>query len=346
MPSIAGGAVNLNSLGGNINAVVNTAYVTANTTGSGGVGLTSQSSLLIGPSSAGTVFQAGSAAGLSVVGTITAPSIQLFPGTNVPSAATSLSAVIPQSPSQATVASVLVATFAPIVAFNSGTLLPTDLTPWSKETTVDQQNSSGDRPLVGSVNTTGASSVGMFRGSTFTGESLPALSSVATLKPGGSDNTLVLEAGSVLFAPTAPITVIVRDVAVDMKAGSVALISADSDSVAVFNLHDDYPGDVSVSTKKRSLDLMPGQEAVFSKSVSGFEQIGIATQVGFREVQSLDFGEGQSFIADFSILRALQLSSLREQLSARNSDGKSLFNKILKSAACVHLTRAAHGNYR
>lgn len=77
MPSMSSPHIKLTSLGGDINAVVNTHYLTANTKGSG-VGITTNNNITVGPSSAGKLFQLGTTRGLTVAGPISAPNIQLF----------------------------------------------------------------------------------------------------------------------------------------------------------------------------------------------------------------------------------------------------------------------------
>ena len=225
-------------------------------------------------------------------------------------------------------------------------LVATDVTPVNKNKGETLSEAGELQALIGSVSAFDDQSVAIFTSSDFNAGELAKLSvGGISFGAGTGGNHLVLDKGTVLFAPESPIVVTTKEGDVHINAGAIALIFEDGHDVAVLDLSDAHSGDVSFSGTTRGA-LAPGQQVVLTRDGSAsFKDINPASAVALRRIEKLQAKNGiTAYTSEFSIVSSLQVGNLYKRMM-RTSASSAALDKILHTAASLQLTTAAHGPY-
>ena len=168
------------------------------------------------------------------------------------------------------------------------------------------------------------------------------------LGPGTGGNFLNLDKGNLLVKATKNMTVRTHEGDVLLAAGSLVFVMETGNDVAVFNLHDGGSGKVKVKTGGKEFNLNPGTELVMTRVKDAkFEEVNPGRAVAARDVQEFNLEGGiTAFQSDFSIMSAFnQLDYLRGVASSDKKEMKNVVNKVLKTAAALHVVTSGRGAY-
>lgn len=166
--------------------------------------------------------------------------------------------------------------------------------------------------------------------------------------------TVALRTGSVVFAPTRTnLTIETEFGLVKIDRGAVVLVVALPTAVAVYNLHDDYTNDVTMTIRNKTLSLTPGRHLLLTdESVNSLDEISPLGRIGHRRIESRAHGDylkefSSEFSSEFSVPSALNtlklLSSMQNSSSPRDA---RIMRKLMKTAAVLNHTGASKGAYR
>ncbi len=135
---------------------------------------------------------------------------------------------------------------------------------------------------------------------------------------------------------------------VSVQAKALALIMAYGHGLAVYNLHDQRAGAISVTVDGKKIVLNPGRCVVIAPATaSGFEQINPAQLICYGHVaqQKLGFGK-QAFIADFSLPSVINaVPALRKIISEEKAELRKISQSFLKTSAILMLAGRGYYSY-
>ena len=160
-----------------------------------------------------------------------------------------------------------------------------------------------------------------------------------TLETGfSSPSSFSLQRGSILASPEKDRSIETHFGSVKVGAGSVALIIAFSDGIAVYNLHDQKSDSVSVSAGGKRIKVLPGESAVIAnESIGTLSEINPADAIAHRYVSSQPLENGfKAFKSQYSIPSAVSaILPLRELLQSNHPHAKRTAKQLLKTTAVL-----------
>ena len=168
----------------------------------------------------------------------------------------------------------------------------------------------------------------------------PALALAQSANP---NVPIILDRGSVLFAPAVDRTIDTPFGIVEVDAGSLVLVLSFGSGLAVYDLYDPHRGAASVSVNDQRFALHPGFGLVVtSNSVRSFEQINPAQDFGYRNIVVQEIGGGlKAFSSEFVIPSALQaVQPLKELVHSEHPNARRLRDKLLKTSAALLTIRS------
>ncbi|GEM_PF-2895539 len=166
---------------------------------------------------------------------------------------------------------------------------------------------------------------------------------------GVNGTTVELRRGSVLFMPNKAMTVETNFGCVSIAAGSVVLVTALHNGVAIYDLHDGRSGDVRFSMPAHTVCLAPGHHILVTRQgAAGYEQVNPLASIGHRKLQMYDCGLGtRQFSSEFSIVSALNgLRLLTRMKHSQNPHDVQVLQQLMKNAAIIQMTRTNSGAFR
>jgi hypothetical protein len=152
------------------------------------------------------------------------------------------------------------------------------------------------------------------------------------------DKRINLNNGSMLLAPASDLEVCTPFGSVNIKAGSVVLVLAFSEGMAVYDLHDDHMGSIEVKSSGGIIPLYPGMNlTITSTRVSTFEQINPAQLFAYRHVSARDLdGNHRAFSSEFYVPTAMRaVVPIKQMLDSKNPKAKRIVQQLLKTAAAT-----------
>jgi hypothetical protein len=149
---------------------------------------------------------------------------------------------------------------------------------------------------------------------------------------------LSLLRGSILAAPENDRSIETPFGSVKVGSGSVALVLAFSDGLAVYNLHDQSSGSVNVTAGGKRIKVLPGESTLIAKeSTASLSEINPAEAIAHRYVSSLPLGNGlKAFSSQYSIPTAVSaILPLRELLQSNHPHARRTAKQLLKTTAVL-----------
>lgn len=163
----------------------------------------------------------------------------------------------------------------------------------------------------------------------------------------GEDATF--KSGTAVLAPAEDTTVKTVFGRVDIKAGAIVLLVADSKAISVYNLDDQRINSVAIYTGERTLTLSPGQHAVITERGSGdFARVNPLEAIAYRRISQIEIGNGlKAFTTEFSIPSALAaVSSLKTMVQSNEPAALKRNKHLLKTVAAIMQVKARSENYQ
>ncbi len=138
---------------------------------------------------------------------------------------------------------------------------------------------------------------------------------------------------------------------IQIKKGSIVLLTNDSNIQSVYCLHDNSDNSVLVKFTDRSISLKPGQHISLVKSVncSDFSLVNLVSNCGYRNIQERNIAPNlKIFISEFSIPSLiLSAKPLHDLFTSKSKDkyATSIKSKILKTASIIYQNSYYKGLY-
>ncbi len=157
---------------------------------------------------------------------------------------------------------------------------------------------------------------------------------------GGVSNAVrrSIQKGALLMAPDANTIIDTPYGSVAVKAGSVALLIAFDRGLAVYDLHDNRKGDVSLTSGSHSMALLPGRTAVLTNTaIKEFGDVNPIKFVGYRQMVTRDVSaQTRLFHGEFEILSMVRgLKPLGNLVTSDNAKARKTLDNMLKTAAIL-----------
>ncbi|MDZ4835910.1 MAG: hypothetical protein SGJ27_19195 [Candidatus Melainabacteria bacterium] len=144
--------------------------------------------------------------------------------------------------------------------------------------------------------------------------------------------------GSVLFASDRDAEITTPLGKVEIGAGSVALLLADENTFAVYDLHDGKKGTVKVTVADKVIHLSPGNCVVSAKGSSRkFNEVNPLETVGYRRItETIVAGGMKLFSSEFSTIHAASaIKPLMEIMRSNHPLARKLAAKYIKTSAVL-----------
>jgi trimeric autotransporter adhesin len=170
---------------------------------------------------------------------------------------------------------------------------------------------------------------------------VPQVSALVDLSTSGGASSAVstLNHGAVVFAPTTATKVTTPFGVVTIDAGSLVLVMAWRDGLAVYDLHDRHGEAVAIDCGARVIKLFPGTQALITRQgVANFGDINPAQILAYRHVKEIPMPDGfKAFKSEFSLPMAMQaIMPLKQLARAKNVHAQRLASKLVKTAAIIN----------
>ncbi len=153
----------------------------------------------------------------------------------------------------------------------------------------------------------------------------------------GQDGSINLLKGTLLVRATEETVINARDEKVIVDKGAVALVKAVDGTTKVTNLSDLASNSVRLIAQGRSIDLLPGREAIFSKSAPNLGHIFDIYQIGHNSIVSQPLADkgwvttSQIALMDELIYQPLLIAI---RTDAKYADAKNaMVGQVMKTAA-------------
>jgi hypothetical protein len=157
-------------------------------------------------------------------------------------------------------------------------------------------------------------------------------------------------AENVMIAPEKEAaTVTAGSASIHIARGACAFVANSGRDVAVFCLHDNATGDVTVTCGEHTIMLHAGQQVTITSSESlSFAHINPLPELAHRQITEHRLANGQrAFTSHFSLMSTLsKLQCLRTLNTAAAGRDRALHARILKNAAILQMVTGSRGPYK
>lgn len=163
-----------------------------------------------------------------------------------------------------------------------------------------------------------------------------------------SDSDFSIKNGEVLVEAAKTTTIKIRQYSVELKKGTVALISVNSKRIKIHNLCESALGSMTLDNGKSPISVAAGHEVILGSTTGEINSEMKHDGIARRRVHMLEAADGSSSsIAEFSMVSLATQNKCIKHLfvSADNSD-KAIKERVLKMAACLMHVTSARGSYQ
>lgn len=135
---------------------------------------------------------------------------------------------------------------------------------------------------------------------------------------------------------------------VTIKKGSIALISSDDKSLAVFNILDEQKGAITIQSDDRHISLTPGRHVTITRHAGAFAHVNHFASIPHRNLLSETMANGTNLHAsEFSMPSAFNtVVPLNCLVTASSPHAKKMMAKLMKTMAVVMHLGTGGGEYR
>lgn len=218
-------------------------------------------------------------------------------------------------------------------SFSSSTILPTDTInrelDWNLGDERGKRSGSGKAPSAREVYLSGAEDFDSTTATRF--QSARVVGSVDNL------STLSLRDGALLLAMDRTTSIQTPHGKLNLQAGAVVFVFADSERTVVLNLFDRNAGDVTFKSSSSKLQLLPGDRLFVGRGEladANHPYTGVAT----RDSTKFKIGEFDASISEFSMVSAIARIQVVGQV-VNDKNTSSVANKILKTSVILSMLR-------
>ncbi len=158
-----------------------------------------------------------------------------------------------------------------------------------------------------------------------------------------------LNKGNILFSPNHDITVGTHEGIVHIAANSLVFVMETGNDVAVYNLHDDKKGGVTVHFGEKFITLTPGKQAVLTrKNTRELDSVNPGFGVGYRNPVWQEVSDGvTACVTEFSIPSAVvKIQPLRQLLLSKDPKARKIADSMLHDAVILFQVTSSSGVYK
>ncbi len=151
--------------------------------------------------------------------------------------------------------------------------------------------------------------------------------------------TVKLDNGSSLFVPSRDMKVLTPHGEVHLAAGSITMIAAGPEHLAVFDLHDRTAGGVRIESAGKSIALSPGRHITLAAGSAGkFADVNVVEAIPHRQVSRTILSDGRAiFSSEFSIPESIRvISPIKSLMVSKTKEARLSAYRLLKTAAVVN----------
>lgn len=134
------------------------------------------------------------------------------------------------------------------------------------------------------------------------------------------------------------------------KPGTLAFFIDTGNAVAVYDLHSEHRGDITIKTPGQMITTIPGDE-VLATNLDGattFEKSNPLNAISVRDPKLMHENNGiKVYTAEFSITSAvMSIKPLSQMSHSSDAYQRELIDKVLKNAIILNQLRASKGPYK
>jgi hypothetical protein len=161
------------------------------------------------------------------------------------------------------------------------------------------------------------------------------------------DGVQSLASGEALAAPTSTMRIDLGNSFVVIPKGTIALITKKDGVTKVRNLFENSARSVTIVAGGASFKVAAGEEALVGNSREALHESMAADHIGRRDIRHVDVKGLAVATSEVSIPALFQGDHLMKLIHGSNAkEDKSVFNKMMKMAACLMQVTSNRGAYR
>jgi hypothetical protein len=165
---------------------------------------------------------------------------------------------------------------------------------------------------------------------------------------------LNLTKGAVIFAPTAPTTIVTRFGSIGVAPHSLVMVLAQHDGIAVYDFNDCHYGAVKISVGSNQYILAPGRHVLISENTKrDFEEVNAAQLFAYRGIRQHAMADGHGrahlsvFTAEFNLAQAIKtVIPLRNLVNSKNPKARSIAKRLVKTTGIMAELTAGGEEYQ
>ena len=157
--------------------------------------------------------------------------------------------------------------------------------------------------------------------------------------PDSKSNYCNIDVGNVIFSPKQDIVVGTHEAPIYIASGATVFVMENGHDVAIFDLNQNKPREVSVVLGNKRFTLEPGHMLVLSRqSTRKFDELaGEFKAIGYRNTKGYDINNIKAFVGEFSIPSAFtKVVPLKDMLTSNDQADQSTLQRIIKSAVILN----------
>lgn len=158
---------------------------------------------------------------------------------------------------------------------------------------------------------------------------------------------LILATGEILVTASENTAVKAGSLVVSMKPGTIGLIAKHGQHVTVRSIYGHGNEALKVFVDGITMNLNTGEEIALNNNEGSLGKCPVADGIGRRKVHKYDLGTGKSLMqSEVSILTLVEKSPvLRHVCQSKETADRQITDKLIKTAAALHVITAGHGAY-
>lgn len=163
-----------------------------------------------------------------------------------------------------------------------------------------------------------------------------------------AESNFNIKNGDVLIEAGKTTTVKIRQYSVELKKGTVALISVNNKRIKIHNLCESTLGSMTLDNGKKPVSVAAGHEVILGSTSGEINAEMRNDGIARRRVHMLEAADGtSSSIAEFSMVSiATQNKCIKHLFVSNDNSDKAIKERVLKMAACLMHVTSSRGAYQ